>query len=43
VAGEGEGQLALPTPQEGGRHTLEVALAAPAGGEAVLDRLVVHR
>jgi hypothetical protein len=43
VAGEGEGQLELPTPQEGGRHTLEVALAAPAGGEAVLDRLVVHR
>jgi hypothetical protein len=33
--------MILPAPAEGGRHRLTLLLRAPAGGEVVLDRLVV--
>ncbi|HVN75816.1 MAG TPA: hypothetical protein VMT19_05820 [Thermoanaerobaculaceae bacterium] len=41
VAGAVPTSLALPPPPSGGRHRLGLVLAAPAGGEAVLDRIVV--
>jgi hypothetical protein len=41
VAGSGRSGLTLPAPPGDGRHRLRLRLAAPAGGTAVLDRLVV--
>jgi hypothetical protein len=37
------GSVTLPDVPGSGRHTLRITLAAPPGGEAVLDRLVVER
>jgi hypothetical protein len=37
------GAAALPDTPGAGKHTLRITLAAPPGGEAVLDRLVVER
>jgi hypothetical protein len=37
------GSVTLPDVPGTGRHTLRITLAAPPGGEAVLDRLVVER
>jgi hypothetical protein len=37
------GSVTLPGAPGAGRHTLRITLAAPPGGEAVLDRLVVER
>jgi hypothetical protein len=37
------GSVTLPDAPGAGRHTLRIELAAPPGGEAVLDRLVVER
>jgi len=41
VRGVAHGSVALPSPPSPGRHRLAVVLAAPSGGEAVLDRVVV--
>jgi hypothetical protein len=41
VRGVAHGSVALPAPPTGGHHRLAIVLASPAGGEAVLDRLVV--
>ncbi len=41
VAGAARGAVELPAPASGGHHRLGIVLAAPAGGEAVLDRIVV--
>jgi hypothetical protein len=41
VGGSGRAGLTLPAPPGDGRHRLRLRLAAPAGGTAVLDRLVV--
>ena len=43
VSGASRGALILPAPHEAGRHTLRLALRAPSGGTAVLDRVVVER
>jgi len=43
VAGTGSATVALPAPPAGGRHRLGIVLRAPAGGEAVFDRVVVTR
>jgi len=43
VASVAPGSVALPGVPAGGRHVLRIVLAAPGGGEAVLDRLVVQR
>ena len=42
IAGPG-GRAALPPPPGPGRHALQLTLRAPAGGEVVLDRVVVRR
>ena len=41
VKGVAHGSVELPPPHAQGHHVLSVMLASPAGGEAVLDRLVV--
>jgi hypothetical protein len=41
VSGSVPGSVALPAPPGPGRHRLRALLRAPAGGEAVLDRVVV--
>ena len=43
VAGKGRGTVVLPLEQPRGRGVLTLKLAAPGGGAAVLDRLVVKR
>ncbi len=43
VAGDAAGSVEIPGVPAGGRHRLRLTLEAPAGGEAVLDRLVVRR
>jgi hypothetical protein len=41
VSGDGPGSVAIPPAPGAGRHRLRLILEAPAGGEAVLDRIVV--
>ncbi|MEW6337117.1 MAG: hypothetical protein AB1625_06910, partial [Acidobacteriota bacterium] len=41
ASGDQPGSVAIPPGPGPGRHRLRVVLAAPAGGEAVLDRIVV--